>query len=236
MCVRGLSYHVESEEPVTQEHLYFLVVSGQIAVRIAAAVLVETAPFVSRGGEFVRRQGARAGSEAASQDDAFLSVPLLVVLQYPRVARQILRRQLRKLIRLRVEPAQRLQVVQELVLGQRCGQMYLLMRSPLRRHHYTANLLHLRIVGRAHAVHVAGDLCSQVGDADELLQDVLRHDVRVSRFLLNGQSTVSHPRETMPLNGAYCISKGSRRLNFHKFAITTSVPLYSCHMVYDLTF
>eukprot|EP00955_Chlamydomonas_euryale_P027452 289382-Chlamydomonas_euryale.AAC.7 len=39
---------------------------------------------------------------------------------------------------------------------------------------------HLRVVGRADAVHVAGDLRAQVGDADELLQEVLGHHVRVA--------------------------------------------------------
>ena len=44
------------------------------------------------------------------------------------------------------------------MLGQDVGQMHSLVRSPLRRHHDAANLLHLGVVRWAHSVQVARDL------------------------------------------------------------------------------
>ena len=55
------------------------------------------------------------------------------------------------------------------VLGQLRGQVYILVRAPLRWEHDAADLLHLGVVGRAHAIHEAGDLRAEVRDADELL-------------------------------------------------------------------
>jgi len=39
------------------------------------------------------------------------------------------------------------------------------------------DLFHAVVVRRAASVDVAGDLCVQVADADELFEDVLREDV-----------------------------------------------------------
>ena len=97
--------------------------------------------------------------------------------------RYVLRRQLRQLVRLRVHPAERLQVFEVLVLRQLDGQVDRLVRSPLRRHHDAANLLHLRIVRRTDAVQVAGDLGAQVRNGHKLLQHVLGQNVRVARLL-----------------------------------------------------
>lgn len=47
------SYHVETKETVTQEHLDLLIMSGQIAMRIASSVLVGTSPLIAGGGKLV---------------------------------------------------------------------------------------------------------------------------------------------------------------------------------------
>jgi hypothetical protein len=70
------------------------------------------------------------------------------------------------------------------------------MGAPLRRQHNAADLLHLRIVWWTNSVKVAGNLKkivtrkykkrylrAQIRDNDELLKDILRQDVRVSRVL-----------------------------------------------------
>mmetsp|Transcript_22047 Transcript_22047/g.55882 ORF Transcript_22047/g.55882 Transcript_22047/m.55882 type:complete len:336 (+) Transcript_22047:760-1767(+) len=54
------------------------------------------------------------------------------------------------------------------------------MRAPLRHEHDATDLLHLRVVGRRDAVHVAHDLGAQVCDAHELLEHVLGEHVRVA--------------------------------------------------------
>ena len=48
--------------------------------------------------------------------------------------------------------------MKQLVLRQVGGQVHGRVVAPLRRHHDGADLLDLRVVGRRHAVHVAGDL------------------------------------------------------------------------------
>ena len=50
-----------------------------------------------------------------------------------------------------------------------------LVVAPLWGHHDAADLLDLWVVWGAHSVHEARDLGAQVGDADELLQQVLGH-------------------------------------------------------------
>ena len=45
-----------------------------------------------------------------------------------------------------------------LVLGQQGREVDGLVRAPLRNHHHTPDLLHLRVVRRAHSVQVAGNL------------------------------------------------------------------------------
>jgi hypothetical protein len=47
----------------------------------------------------------------------------------------------------------------------------------LRHHHDRADLLHLRGVCGGGAIEVAGDLYPKIRDGNELLEDVLRHDV-----------------------------------------------------------
>ena len=54
-----------------------------------------------------------------------------------------LRRKLRLLIGLRVDPAEGLEVVEVLVLGQHRGQVHGLVGAPLRGQHDATDLLHL---------------------------------------------------------------------------------------------
>ena len=100
-------------------------------------------------------------SEPARDDDCFLAIPRRVVGHDARMRGDVLRRQLRQLVGLCVHPAKRLEVAQVLVLRQQVRQVHGLVRTPLRRHHDTANLLDLRVVGRADAVQVTGNLEKQ---------------------------------------------------------------------------
>ena len=175
--------HEESEELVGEEHLHPLVMGRQVALGIVAAVGVLFAPFESARSEFVGHQRAGSGGEAARDDHRLLSVPRGVVGHHFGVGGDVLRRELRQLVGLRVHPAERLQILQVLVLRQLIGQVNRLVRAPLRRHHDAADLLHLRIIRRADSVQVSGDLRSQIRNGHELLQHVLGQDVSVARLL-----------------------------------------------------
>jgi hypothetical protein len=74
-------YHVESKEAVAEKHLDLLVVSWEITMWVAPVVLVATAPLITAWCQFVCGQRARSWGEAARQNDALLTIPLLVVLQ-----------------------------------------------------------------------------------------------------------------------------------------------------------
>lgn len=69
------------------------------------------------------------------------------------------------------------------MLGKAAWEIHLLMCSPLRWHSNASDLLHLRVVGRAYTIQVPSNLGPQISYADEFLQNVLRHDVGISRFL-----------------------------------------------------
>eukprot|EP00958_Prasinococcus_capsulatus_P015981 scaffold1754_cov355-Prasinococcus_capsulatus_cf.AAC.3 len=183
-CTTRISLRARrTEEAVGEEHLHLLVVGGKVAVWVVAIVLVGAAPLVARGRELVGRERARARREAAGDHDALLSIPALVPLQDLCVPRHVVWRQLWALVGLRMDPAQRLQVLEVLVLGQLLGEHNKLVRAALRRHHYAPDLLDLRVVRRGHAIQIARDLGAQVGDADELLEHVLGKDVCVTRLL-----------------------------------------------------
>jgi hypothetical protein len=51
---RECSYHIETKEAVTEEHLDLLVMSGKIAMRIASGVLVHASPLIPRWCQLVR--------------------------------------------------------------------------------------------------------------------------------------------------------------------------------------
>lgn len=55
--------HKESKETIRQQHLHFLVVRREVTPGIVPSVLVVPTPVVTRGGQFVGRQGTRTRSE-----------------------------------------------------------------------------------------------------------------------------------------------------------------------------
>ena len=79
----------------------------------------------------------------ASDDDSLLAVPRWIVSHDLGVRRDILRRQLRQFIGLRVDPAERLHLLEIFVLRHGVGQMDGLMRAPLRNHHDVADFFDL---------------------------------------------------------------------------------------------
>lgn len=85
--------------------------------------------------------------------------------------------ELRQLVRLRVDPAQRLHAAQVLVLWQGSGQVDCLVRAPLRHEHNAADLFDLRIVGRRDPVQVRRDLRPKIADHDESFEHVLGENV-----------------------------------------------------------
>lgn len=72
--------HVEAHEAVAEQHLHLLVVSGQVAGRVARGITGSAPPLVAARGELVCCQATRAGREAACDRNAALSVPGLVGL------------------------------------------------------------------------------------------------------------------------------------------------------------
>lgn len=57
---------------------------------VAPGTLVNTTPFETGWGQLVGSQRAGSWSEAAGQNNAFLAVPLLIVLENPCMSRHIL--------------------------------------------------------------------------------------------------------------------------------------------------
>ena len=55
--------HEEAQEAVRQEHLYFLVVRGEVTPGVVSGVLVVPAPFVARRRQFVGSEGTGSRSE-----------------------------------------------------------------------------------------------------------------------------------------------------------------------------
>mmetsp|Transcript_63136 Transcript_63136/g.136700 ORF Transcript_63136/g.136700 Transcript_63136/m.136700 type:complete len:725 (-) Transcript_63136:4486-6660(-) len=175
-------HHEEAQEDVTEQHLHLLGVRGQEAGRIGAGVLVRLAPLEALRRDPVGGQRAAARREAARDDDGLIRQPRLVVRQHAGVECHVLRAEVRLLVGLRVDPAERLQVAEVVVVRQLLRQRHRVVRADLRHHDHAPDLLHLGVVRRRDAVEVGGDLRPEVADADEGLEDVLRHDVRVARL------------------------------------------------------
>mmetsp|Transcript_3094 Transcript_3094/g.10259 ORF Transcript_3094/g.10259 Transcript_3094/m.10259 type:complete len:235 (-) Transcript_3094:6239-6943(-) len=151
----------------------------RVPLRVGARILVRATPLVPARSELVRRQRARPGGEGARQHDALLAVPRPVPFQNLRVRAHVPGRELRRLVRLGVQPPERLQVFEVIVLRQRLRHVHPGVVPPLRRHHDASNFLHLRVIRRRHAVHVPRDLRPEIRDGDKLLQHVFRQHVRV---------------------------------------------------------
>lgn len=136
-------HHEEAQELVRQEHLDTLVVRREITLGVVASVRVLLAPLETAWRQLVGHQGAGARRETARDDDSLLPVPSRVFRHDLGVRGDILRGKLGQLVGLSVHPAEGLQVLQVLVLGQRPRQVNRLVGSPLRRHYDATDLLHL---------------------------------------------------------------------------------------------
>ena len=100
-------------------------------------------------------------------------------VQHVCVQVRVARRQPVQLRRLRVDPAQRLQALQQVVLWQRLRQLHALAAAHLRRQHDHTHLLDARVLRQRDAVQQSADLHAQVADGDELAHQVQRQHVRV---------------------------------------------------------
>mmetsp|Transcript_100146 Transcript_100146/g.251031 ORF Transcript_100146/g.251031 Transcript_100146/m.251031 type:complete len:442 (+) Transcript_100146:99-1424(+) len=173
-------HHEKAQEDIAQQHLDLLRMRWQEASRVRPGVLVGLAPLEALRGDPVGGERATAGREAASDDDGLVREPRLVVRQHSRMERHILRAQVRLLVRLRVDPAQGLQVAEVVVVRQLLREGDRVVVADLRHHHHASDLLHLRVVRWRDAIQVGGDLGAQIRDANKALQDVFGHDVRVA--------------------------------------------------------
>mmetsp|Transcript_29941 Transcript_29941/g.79797 ORF Transcript_29941/g.79797 Transcript_29941/m.79797 type:complete len:445 (-) Transcript_29941:5935-7269(-) len=174
--------HEEAKEDVAQQHLHLFCMRGQEASWVRPGVLVGLAPLEALRSDPIRGQGTTARSETAGDDNRLVSKPRLVVRQHLSVERNVLRTKVRLLIRLRVDPSERFQVAQVVMIWQLLGQSDHVVSTHLRHNHHAPDLLHLGIVWRRDSIQIRRDLCAQVADDDESLQDVFRHDVRVARL------------------------------------------------------
>ena len=78
---------------------------------IVSCILIVPAPLKAGGCQLVRRQGARAWSEATSDDNGPLSIPGGIVSHDLGMGGHILRGELRQLIGLCMHPTKRLHVL-----------------------------------------------------------------------------------------------------------------------------
>mmetsp|Transcript_39335 Transcript_39335/g.83813 ORF Transcript_39335/g.83813 Transcript_39335/m.83813 type:complete len:1257 (-) Transcript_39335:3240-7010(-) len=156
--------------------------SRQETSRVGSSVLVGLAPLEALRCDPVGCQRAASRCETACDDNGLIGQPGLVVRQHLRMESHILGAEVRLLVRLGVDPAEGLQVPQMVVVRQLRRQGHASVVAHLGNHHHASDLLHLRIVRRRNTVEVCRDLSSEVRNADEGLQDVLGHDVRVARF------------------------------------------------------
>ena len=79
-----------------------------------------------------------------SNDNRLFPVPGRVFCHDLGVSRDVLRRQLRQLIGLSVDPSERLELLQVLVVRQHRREVDSLVGTPLRRHHDATNFFHLK--------------------------------------------------------------------------------------------
>lgn len=108
--------------------------------------------------KFIRSQRARAGGKTACDDDCFLSIPRRIICHYLRVRSYVLWGELRQFIWLSVYPAQRLHLLEVLVLWQLARQVHGLMGAPLRSHDDASDLLYLGVIGRTDTIQVSSNL------------------------------------------------------------------------------
>ena len=86
--------------------------------------------------------------------------------------------QMRELECLRLDPTQRLQVLEEEVIAwELCRQLNTVIVPTLRNPYDRLDLLDLLVVRRGHAIQVGSDLCPEIRSGDERAQNILREDV-----------------------------------------------------------
>lgn len=112
-----VGHHEEAQKDVGEQHLHLLRMRGEVTRRVHLRdVLVRFTPRETGGREPVRRQRAGSGRETAGGDNGLVGDPGLVVGQNVRMERHVGGQQLRLLIRLRVDPAEGLQIAEVLML------------------------------------------------------------------------------------------------------------------------
>lgn len=79
-----------------------------------------------------------------------------------------------------VKPSKRLHVLQVRMFRALVRESHVLVSTNLRDHHDSSDFLHHWVIRRAHSVHVTSDLSSQIRNADESLEDILRQYVSVA--------------------------------------------------------
>lgn len=95
-----------------------------------------------------------------------------------RLSSDVKRRQVRKLQRLSLDPSQRLEVLEKVVVfGQLRRKLHTIVTSALRCPCYSLDLLDLLVVRRRDSVEEARNLGSKVGSRDERSKDVLRKNI-----------------------------------------------------------
>eukprot|EP00525_Craspedostauros_australis_P000545 CAMPEP_0198131242 /NCGR_PEP_ID=MMETSP1442-20131203/55722_1 /TAXON_ID= /ORGANISM="Craspedostauros australis, Strain CCMP3328" /LENGTH=286 /DNA_ID=CAMNT_0043792011 /DNA_START=124 /DNA_END=981 /DNA_ORIENTATION=+ len=180
-------HHEETTETVAEEHLHLLEAAGGVVLGVGNAagnVLALLAPLHSGVCDAVRREGARTLRERRRDDDLVLAVPgVWIVAHDAGVGNDVwswqhLRAILHDLVGLRVDPTQRLQILQHLVIRQLLRHGHALVISDLWHQHDAPDLADLVVVLWRHTVQVTRDLGSQICDGDELRQDVLGQHVR----------------------------------------------------------
>mmetsp|Transcript_38034 Transcript_38034/g.88954 ORF Transcript_38034/g.88954 Transcript_38034/m.88954 type:complete len:255 (-) Transcript_38034:6236-7000(-) len=153
---------------------------GQETSWVRPSVLVGLTPLESLWSNPVCSQRNASRGEAGCDDDGLVGKPSLVVCQHLGMEGDVLRTQVWRFMRLGVDPSQWLQVAQVVVVGQLLWQRDGVVGANLWDHHHTSDLLHLGVIRWGDAVQVRGNFRPEVADANEALQDVLWHDVRVA--------------------------------------------------------
>merc|ERR1719160_102950 len=153
---------------------------GQETCWVGSSVLIRFSPLEALWCDPVRGEGTTSRSERASDHHCLVRKPRFVVCQDPRMERDILRTEMWLLVGLSMNPSQRLQVPQVFVIRKLCWQGYIGVRANLWNQDHAAYLFHLWIIWWRDAVEVGSNLGSKVTDANERLEDILWHDIRVA--------------------------------------------------------
>ena len=175
----AVRHQEEAPELLAEEELALLAHAGREPLRLVAGnVLVLDTPLEALGGERPGRERHATGREGDGDGERVLLVPVRVGVEQARVLRHVHGRHVRQLVTgLRVDDAERLHVLEVLVLRKLVRQLDVAQTADLGHHDDALDLLDLVVVGGRGAVEVTGDLDAQIGNGDEALENVLGHDV-----------------------------------------------------------